>query len=625
MQEVQPATLHTRAIPAGFNRKPNYTVRQFVPIGGVEVEIPADLPTKLRACNLDGTRCATKIVQGASGVVQDVQFLLVPIDTGGNGEHIAGPWNQDYAIDPAGEVDRFSFDGQAGDTYAISVNRTANSLLTGTLSLAAAGGIPLDSERFDRTPAALTITLPQTGSYDLAVDGTLHEPGGYTLRLTKLTPQAEVPLTLPYHYESTLLFKPSQLDRYIIAATQGQTYAVRMQPDYGGYAGTGTLRAKLRDGTELARALFGPAKGSDLLFTSPATGDVVIEFGTQQISAQTYTMDVFPLTLGADEAVSVPFTRTDQIGASVHRYRITTDGPRTLRTFLSGNFGPYVLVLAGDKTIDTATYYGSGTAKLTTELPAAGEYVLAIHCGYLCTATPPPVPIELVYASEIVPGNTATGTIAHAGELVSFTFEAVKDKPYWIGVYSDTDANSLGRLPFDEVGELASYLFQTYQPGVPTATGRYTLDVRRGGGATGNFTTSVLPVASPTAVAFAGTVATKTDVLDVPGRQLYYTVDLVAGDHVVLALDTPVPGGGTGLGGTAELIRPVNVATAFWSPLVTGPVVRTNFGGTNLNSGHAQSNAYTVPDTGTYVVGVFHEGQWLANATGAFTWTLTKQ
>lgn len=628
VQEV-PANARRAGTPqpsvAGFNRPPNYAVRAFVPIGGYTALLPANVDVVLRACNLLGTRCASKVLNGASNATDEIQFVLVPIDTGGNGDPITAPWKQDYAIDPAGQVDTFTFDGQAGETYAVSVTRAATAFLGGTVSVAVTGGATLDGEQFEQAPGAVTVTLPQTGNYTISVDGTSHEPGGYTLRLAKLTPDAEEAAgAAPFSVSNLFLQAPTHFRRYVLTATQGQIYGAQLQPTLGSYAGSGTLRAHLRNGTELGRTVLGPSRGPTLVFTAPANGDVLLDIAGQQAFVQTYDLNVYPLTAGTDEVVSLPFTRTDQLTEAIHTYRVTADAPRTLRTILDGNLAPFMTVLKDGKTLDTSLYYGSGSSPMTTTLPAAGEYLVAVHCGFGCGLPLPSRMLHLGFAPELTIGTPATGSIGSANEVSSFTFNANADKPYWVHAYSDTTADALFHQVTDFVGQDVSDFSQTVQPGVVTTAGRYTIDVRRASSGTGPFTVSAVAIDPPTPVAFSGNVATVTSALTIPGEQKYYTVELTAGDHVTLAIDTPVPNGAPGLGGSAALLKPVS-GERFWAPQLSGGTARTNFGGTAANSGHAETNQYTVQQTGTHVIGIFHEGNWLANATGAFTWTLTKQ
>lgn len=95
----------------------------------------------------------------------------------------------DEAIDPAGEVDEFTFDGTAGEVRRFFVGRAWQSDLVGAVTATAPSGAQVELGPFSRTTAffdadrsvARVATLPEDGPYTLRVDGQSGEPGGYRI------------------------------------------------------------------------------------------------------------------------------------------------------------------------------------------------------------------------------------------------------------------------------------------------------------------------------------------------------------------------------------------------------------------------------------------------------------
>lgn len=97
----------------------------------------------------------------------------------------------DESIDPAGEIDEFTFDGTAGEVVRFFVGRAWRSDLVGAVTATAPSGAQVELGAFSRTTAffddqesvARTATLPEDGPYTLRVDGQAGEPDGYRVGL----------------------------------------------------------------------------------------------------------------------------------------------------------------------------------------------------------------------------------------------------------------------------------------------------------------------------------------------------------------------------------------------------------------------------------------------------------
>lgn len=144
--------------------------------------VPAGLDYQLIATARNGTLRGSATFNGAAGASDNVDIMLNPIGGGGSNEAITLPYDDIGAIDPAGEVDRYTFTGQTDQSVLITAGPNGGSSLEGTIGLVGPGGQSLGSDIFlPGAPAGLSMRLPADGEYTLTVDGTASEPGGYHL------------------------------------------------------------------------------------------------------------------------------------------------------------------------------------------------------------------------------------------------------------------------------------------------------------------------------------------------------------------------------------------------------------------------------------------------------------
>ncbi|WP_162136905.1 PKD domain-containing protein [Alcanivorax hongdengensis] len=148
--------------------------------------VPAATDYRLIALARNGTLRGEVTVNGSAGASDDVAIVLTPIG-GGTGEAISLPYENDGAIDPADEVDRYTFTGQADQIVRIQAGESAGSDLFGQVSLLGPSGQTLaqaafaDGQYTNPYDAFAGVVLPADGRYTLAVRATDNAPGGYHL------------------------------------------------------------------------------------------------------------------------------------------------------------------------------------------------------------------------------------------------------------------------------------------------------------------------------------------------------------------------------------------------------------------------------------------------------------
>ncbi len=150
--------------------------------------VPAGIEYRLIATARNGTLQGEVTINGAAGTSDDIDILLSPAggDNGG-GEPISLPYNDIGAIDPAGETDRYTFAGQAGDFVQVQVGQGGGSSLYGTLELHGPSAQLLGSDDFiGSSPANFVARLPTDGDYTVSVKATQNAPGGYRLLVEKV-------------------------------------------------------------------------------------------------------------------------------------------------------------------------------------------------------------------------------------------------------------------------------------------------------------------------------------------------------------------------------------------------------------------------------------------------------
>ena len=145
--------------------------------------VPAGIEYQLIATARNGTLEGTVTVNGAAGASDNIDIVLGPAGgNNGGGEAIILPYDDTGAIDPVGDVDRYSFTGQAGEFVQVQGGNGNGSTLYGTLELHGPDGQLLGTETFGQVGLAdFVAKLPDDGDYTVSVEATSNAPGGYRL------------------------------------------------------------------------------------------------------------------------------------------------------------------------------------------------------------------------------------------------------------------------------------------------------------------------------------------------------------------------------------------------------------------------------------------------------------
>ncbi len=151
-----------------------------VPPEGEEQPFPPGVGITLTGSSANGSlRGSVTIGPGSAKGVEDVIIPLDPIAAGGG--HLIFPTSVVASIDPAGEVDVYTFDGQAEQYISLLTQPSLASNLEGTMTLIDPNGAVIFAIDFDDETTATTHKLEADGEYRLEIAGTLNAPGAYEL------------------------------------------------------------------------------------------------------------------------------------------------------------------------------------------------------------------------------------------------------------------------------------------------------------------------------------------------------------------------------------------------------------------------------------------------------------
>lgn len=265
---VDPATRRVPAV-AAFATAPA--------IAGAVLPMPADLDITVESTARNGTYRGTRVLRGGAGVAEDITMSLLPVAGGGNGDAITLPWQQDYAVQASGEVDRYTLVMPAGTGFELYVSRSG-STLTGALTLKRPDGSVVATQNFAAGAAYVAeATVATAGTYTIEITAGSNAPGAYRLEAVSFgncssTEPATVPSTLQVTlgprqsrcYDIALaadeVLSATQVDSInelrgpLSLATPGGVQQIAVQPDVGqelltGVSVAGTYRLRVSNTT----------------------------------------------------------------------------------------------------------------------------------------------------------------------------------------------------------------------------------------------------------------------------------------------------------------------------------------------------------------------------------------
>jgi hypothetical protein len=382
-----------------------------------------------------------------------------------------------------------------------------------------------------------------------------------------------------------------------------------------------TVQAGQTLGTDLAGTLQITNSGGQVLDTAtfggngPGTVGVIIQstgtYGVKVSPTAATAPGGFTLTavLDSGQALAIPssatFATDAATGTRVFNYNaaagdviaVTVTGPQTTVRSLPGG----AIVSNG---------------KLTVPIAAAGTFFFEVHTAQLGAN----VVVSISKAQAITLGQTVPNVPFPLNVIKSYVFTASAGQV--ISALTRSDTNGLPTLQlFDPSGQqvfgLVNSSFFVTGP-IPVAiTGLYRLDAvqtNQFAGPAANLRVAL--ISPPTAVTETAPITTISSSVDAIGDEPFYTVHLTAGDVVRFALHTSSTF-------AAHLMVSVPSSFSFFtnvqSIFTSTEPPSTAF---TLSTLDTATDLFLVPATGDYIVHLEHDTQFLANATGAFSWTL---
>ena len=313
------------------------------------------------------------------------------------------------SITAAGEIDRYSFNGVAGQIISVALASTAGfthmSSRSATLTLLAPSGAVVGTLR---TNSQVNFLLPASGTYTMQVSASNRTmTGSYNLNVECLVPPSGDAVVCGALTAGRIDF-PGEVDQFSFAGQSGQILSVTLASS-GGFTHQSSRSAVVK--------IFGPAGDLVISFLTnsqrqvllPATGPYIM-----QVSASNLTMtgsynlnvecllptpspDAVPLTCGALGAGTIDqagdsdlYSLTGQSGAVITLTLTSTAGfvnnPANSRSAELMLFGPSGTAVgtarSGRQVSFTVLETGLHVIRVgATNIVTTGSYTLALGCG----------------------------------------------------------------------------------------------------------------------------------------------------------------------------------------------------------------------------------------------------
>lgn len=492
-------------------------------LGGVVLPMPPDLDVTVVSTARNGSYRGTRVFRGAAGASEVVTLSLLPVG-GATDETITLPWSQSYAMQSAGEIDRFRLTLPAGTGFQARIAQDG-STLTGNARMIRPDGSTV-TQPFAAAPAVLTeATVGTAGTYTFEITAATGAPGAYRLEVFTLGACGSVTAaTLPSTLSGTLAAQEVRCYDLtlaaddviqVLAAAPGQSAPngsmtlltaggaqalVDRQFNSGapadrlilaGIAQAGTYRLRLANVTNAS----GPfsvqlTKPAATVLAAPGTANVNVSTGTEQFV-------IVKPAAGAAGLVGMTLSAASGVSAQ--------GDVQPAQTPLFKNYGAAVRVPAPLlPVVRLFSISGSGAATLAA-------------------LTPQPLPFDTDLA----------GTVAGATSLVLYAFDGVAGTE--IAKRAAVPAGSFDLAAVDIVAPTGAILSGASSIETLPVSGLYAAVVRAS--AATAYTMRVNMVAAPVALALTPPLTQQT--LDLPlGAVRRFTLDLARGELAGLQLDT---------------------------------------------------------------------------------------
>lgn len=520
-QAVNPATVRIPA-SAAFTTAPA--------IAGGVLPMPADMDITVVSSARNGTYRGTRVFRGGPGVTEDVTVIVLPVAGGGNNDPITLPWDRTYSLQSTGEIDRYRLAMPAGPGFEVRVARAASSL-AGSVKVLRPDGSTVGQQGFGSAGALVNeTTVAAAGDYTIEITASGGAPGAYRLEASALGACSSVQaLAVPATHSEPL--GQRQVRCYDVSLAADDVVEIVTEASSSQTIPNGSVTLSTANGIELL---------------------VSRRFGES--------------SFGGDRSL---LTGIAQAGTYRVRVANESDNQGTLQLQLTKRAAT-VLAAPGSTSVNVVPAAPPGTEPLVLLKPAAGGLYGArisasgitagaelhpaltpiANNGAAAARTPSPLlPVALLYSNAgsgavalsvetpatLAPDTDTSGTVADTA--VVYAFDGIAGASIAKRIATPFASAVAAALEFRAPD--GAVLGGSSQIEVLPSSGIYSAVVRRiGSTGAANYTLRVNTAPPPVPLALTPPLTQVTT--DLPlGSARRYTFDLVQGELIGLALDTP--------------------------------------------------------------------------------------
>ncbi|RKZ12049.1 hypothetical protein DRQ53_15290, partial [bacterium] len=397
--------------PNGPTSRPSITLP---PGGGVPLRLPPNLDVQLTASTANGTKRGVVVVNGPSDLMEVITIALDDPPVSENA--IVLPADLEAAIDPAGEIDSYTFEATAGQFVNAYVSRISGSTLEGEMRIFAPDDTETHMSTFTVNGTSHVQEITQTGTWRIEVDGTANEPGAYQL----VAEFAEAfDATVGAVIDGDL--RPGRARIFNIPVTAGEWFSVNfLRRETVGFGTIGELRVESPSGAVLFEITFGLAAVDSRLIQATETGNYRVLLASRNIEAaySLFVRDVPELVVGGVFAGS-----SDE--RAVRYFRFDAANGDFLRSALDKvvNFSGNVNFFDGDNNFISGSYdYSVADGTPPTLFNNAGSYFVKLESTFTTTRSSRDFRLSLndILPPEPVSFDGAGRGLVHGGQIGLF-------------------------------------------------------------------------------------------------------------------------------------------------------------------------------------------------------------
>lgn len=336
--------------------------------------LPAGVGVALNARAQNGTKVGSVIVNGASGVIDNVDIVLEELNPVPN--ELVLPADFESAIDPVGEVDTYTFDAQIGQDFGLLVTRNDGSILEGTIRVLDPDDQEIFSEAFGALSASFTHIVTVPGTYTIEIDGTANEPGGYRLSVQYIEVfSGSLPLAIDV---DTAPGKVQMARVSMEAGTWFNVNYVRREAITNGR--NGILTVVSPSGVQLRQINFGGFYLDSGLLEATETGDYLVILQSDDIEATIglWIRDVPEIQIGGIAQGSLEERATKYFRFAAQQ----DDFLRATLDHTTGFSGGVSLVGGNNSPLNGSWLYYLEDGSAATAMPSTGDFFVKLEATH---------------------------------------------------------------------------------------------------------------------------------------------------------------------------------------------------------------------------------------------------